>query len=91
MTRRTVTSRFGRAFHQAAERATRLHFALDTIDDIEQAVWDGRRGFISGNFTNAELRHIMTTPHLLQKTLFSRGGKLVPSPTFARVRGGSGP
>ena len=81
MTRRTVDSRFGRAFHQAVEHATIIHFALDDIPDISTALETGRRGFHPGNFTNAELHYIMTNPHHLVKTIFYRRGVVVPPPT----------
>jgi len=83
ITRRTVTSRFGRAFHQAAARATTIHFVLDEIDNIATAVQEGGRGFLPGNFTNAELCHIMTSPSLLRKTIFYRRGLMVPTPAFS--------
>jgi hypothetical protein len=82
-----VTSRFGRAFHQAVECATTIHFALDDIDDIAAAVQEGRRGFLPGNFTNAELRYIMTSSPLFQKTIFYRRGMIVPAPTLESARG----
>lgn len=82
-----MTSRFGRAFHQAVERAMTIHFALDDIDDIAAAVQEGRRGFLLGNFTNAELHYIMTSPPLFQKTIFYRGGMVVPVPTLESPRG----
>jgi RHS repeat-associated protein len=75
VTRRTVNRRFGRAFHQAAKRARRIHFALDGIPDSEIAdrIKRGRAGFVQENMTNAELHHIVTNPHLLAKTTFYRG------------------
>lgn len=82
LTKRTVTQHFGRAFHQAAERATIIHFALDDIEAIAAAVRAGRRGFTPGNFTNAELRYIVTHSVLLQKTQFYRGGEPVPTLAF---------
>lgn len=81
ITRLTVDSRFGRAFHQAVARATTIHFAPDDIPDIGAAIMAGRRGFCPGNFTNAELHYIMAHPHLLTKTLFYRRGLMVPAPT----------
>src|SRR5215831_3912283 len=83
ITRRTVDSRFGRAFHQAVERATTIHFALDDIPDIGVAIAAGRRGFCPGNFTNAEFHYLMTNPHLLTKTVFYRKGVVAPTPTYA--------
>jgi hypothetical protein len=87
VTRRTVDRRFGRAFHQAVQRAPRIHFALDGILDIGAAVKAGRRGFRPGNFTNAELHYIMTNVRLLEKTIFYREGTVVPTPTFPAVGG----
>lgn len=71
ITRRSVKSHFGRAFNQAAERADRIHFALDGIlDDLPGTIRSGRSGFIQGNFTNAELNTIFTSPNLFNKTQF---------------------
>jgi hypothetical protein len=76
ITRRRVDKHFGRAFHQAARRAERLHFALDGIPDtrISLAVQRGRAGFFFPNYTNAELHYIATNPGILAKTTFYRGG-----------------
>lgn len=87
VTRRTVDRHFGRAFHQAVQRAPRIHFALDGMLDIGAAVKAGRRGFRPGNFTNAELHYIMTNTRLLEKTIFYREGTVVPTPTFPFVGG----
>ena len=78
---------FGRAFHQAVQRAPRIHFALDGIPDIGVAVEAGRRGFRPGNFTNAELHYIMTHARLLEKTIFYREGTVVPTPPYTFVEG----
>jgi hypothetical protein len=77
ITRRTVQSHFGRAFHQAVKRADRIHFSLEGIPDVDAAVRAGRAGFVAktGNITNAELRYIMTTLEALAKTTFYRLGK----------------
>ena len=83
VTRRTVDKRFGRAFHQAVQRATTIHFALDGIPNVGAAVQAGRQGFRPGNFTNAELHDIMTNAPLLAKTIFYREGVVVPTPTLA--------
>lgn len=80
ITRRTVDNRFGRAFHQAVGRADEIHFSLDGIDDVGAAVAAGRRGFVRGNITNAELRYIANNPGALSKTIFYRGGTPVASP-----------
>lgn len=85
VTRRTVDRRFGRAFHQAAQRATKIHFALDGILNIGAAVQAGGRGFRAGNFTNAELHYIMTNASPLEKTVFYREGRVVPLPTFSFI------
>ena len=87
VTRRTVDRHFGRAFHQAVQHATKIHFALDGIPDIGAAVKAGRQGFRPGNFTNAELHSIMTNTRLLEKTTFYREGTVVPTPTFSVVAG----
>ena len=73
ITRRTVRRRFGRAFHQAVQRAEHIHFALDGLDDLAEAIHEGRFGFCRGNFTNAELRAIVLEPRLSRKTTFYRG------------------
>jgi RHS repeat-associated protein len=81
ITRRTVTRRFGRAFHQAAKRAEHINFALDRIGEnsagIRRAVEKGKAGFNAStqNMTNAELNHIVSNPDLFNKTTFFRGGK----------------
>jgi hypothetical protein len=88
LTRRSVASHFGRAFHQAVARAERIYFALDGIHDVEEAVRLGARGFvrgdpargIPGNMTNAELHYIKTHSEILDKTRFYREGQAVPSP-----------
>ncbi|MBI1923156.1 hypothetical protein HYR99_02785 [Candidatus Poribacteria bacterium] len=80
ITRRTVQRRFGRAFHQAMKRADKIHFALDEIADPIDAVKKGAAGFKPGNFTNAELHYIASHLEFLNKTIFYRGGKVVPSP-----------
>jgi RHS repeat-associated protein len=80
VTRRTVDNRFGRAFHQAADRAEHIHFSLDGIDHVADAVKAGRAGFKPGNFTHAELAHLASRPDLLEKTTFYRAGQVVPSP-----------
>ena len=80
ITRRTVERHFGRAFHQAVERAEKIHFSLDGITNPAAAVRRGASGFGLGNFTNAELHYIANNPGLLAKTVFYRGGVVVPSP-----------
>jgi len=87
ITRRTVDKHFGRAFHQAVQRATRIHFALDGVPDIGAAVQAGRQGFRPGNFTNAELHYIMANAHLLVKTIFYREGRVVTTPTVSFIEG----
>ena len=72
ITRRTIEVRFGRAFHQAMERAKTINFSLDGISDIARAVRSGRAGFRLGNMTNAELHYIATHPDILEKTKFFR-------------------
>lgn len=82
ITRRSVRpgGSFGRAFHQAAEQAERIHFALDDIADPLSAASRGASGFHPGNFTNAELHYIANSPYLLSKTIFYRGSQVVESP-----------
>ena len=72
-----LSPRFGRIFNQAAKRASRIHFSLDGLGDVQQEVRKGAAGFIKYNFTNAELHNIMTNPQLRAKTVFYRGGKIV--------------
>ena len=71
---RSVDSRFGRAYHQAAERAERIHSSLDGIDDVEAAVQAGRRGIVSGNMTNAETGVFVWPDRSTEKTSFYRNG-----------------
>ena len=82
ITRRTVDSNFGQAFHQAVERADKIHFSLDGIPDPAASVRAGAAGFVSrtGNMTNAELHYIATNPAALGKTTFYRNNVVVPSP-----------
>jgi RHS repeat-associated protein len=80
ITRRRVDRHFGRAFHQAAERAGTIHFTLDGINDVKGAFRAGARGFVRDNFTNAELHYIISNPHLLEKTIFYRGSRVVHTP-----------
>ncbi|MGH1348969.1 MAG: polymorphic toxin-type HINT domain-containing protein [Nannocystales bacterium] len=80
VTRRVVQRNFGRAFHQAVKRADRIHFSLDGIANPAAAARAGASGFTIGNMTNAELRYIASNPDILAKTVFYRGGKIVPSP-----------
>jgi RHS repeat-associated protein len=82
VTRRTVTNHFGRAYHQACERASKIHFSLDGIDDVAAAIKSGKSGFTPGNMTNAELEYIFSNPQMLNKTIFYRNGKIVPSPVL---------
>lgn len=77
ITRRRLDRRFGRAFHQAVNRAQVIHFDLTGIDEIESAVKAGKKGFTPGNFTNAELHYIFSRSDLLQKTKFYRNGVIV--------------
>ena len=85
LTRRTVSRipnangddiRFGRAFHQAAHRAEKIHFEVAGIDDIADAITKGKAGYSvrMSNVTNAELYHIVTNSDLLAKTRFYRDG-----------------
>jgi hypothetical protein len=84
ITRRRVDKRFGRAFHQAVQRAERIHFALDGIPDalIPEAVRRGSAGFFFPNYTNAELHYIAMHPDIFAKTTFYRNGRVVPTPRF---------
>jgi len=84
LTRRRVDKRFGRAFHQAAQRAEGIHFALDGLPDtmIPGALRRGRAGFFFPNYTNAELLYIAMNPPILAKTTFYRNGNVVPTPRF---------
>ena len=86
ITRRRVDTRFGRAFHQAARRAERIHFALDGMPEasISEAVRRGRAGFFFPNYTNAELHYVATHPDILVKTTFYRQGTVVPAPELFR-------
>ena len=80
ITRRT-TERFGRAFSHAVKRAKKIHFSLDGIDDPAAFAQKGRRGFVNNRlYSAAELFIIKNDPKLLDKTVFYRGGNVVPSP-----------
>jgi hypothetical protein len=84
ITRRRVDKHFGRALHQAVQRAERLHFALDGIADtmMPEAMRRGRAGFFFPNYTNAELHCNAMHPDILAKTTFYRNGRMVPTPRF---------
>jgi RHS repeat-associated protein len=94
ITRRTVTNRFGRAFHEAADRASHIHFALDRIGEtpeaIARAVQKGKAGFsvAARNMTNAELHHIATNPELFDKTTFYIGEKALKPDEVGRLFSG---
>jgi hypothetical protein len=61
ITRRRVDKRFGRAFHQAIQRAERIHVALDGISDtrIPEAV---RRGRADSSFQSIQMQNGTTLP-----------------------------
>jgi RHS repeat-associated protein len=86
ITRRSVSNHFGRAFHQAVKKANKVHFSLDGfpivngVPNVKGAIELGKRGFIDGNMTNAELEYISKTPEVLQKTIFYLKGKAIQPP-----------
>jgi hypothetical protein len=45
---------------------------LDGIDDVAAAVNAGRRGFVEGNMTYAELHYLYSNAEFLKKTIFYR-------------------
>lgn len=84
LTRRTSKS-FGRVFNDAAKNAEHTHFNLDGIDDVLASALKGRGGFGYGMgvpWTLAELNLIRTSPELLAKTTFYRGGRALKKGPF---------
>ena len=77
---------FGRALHQAVKNAKHIHFDITGLGDLAKAAKAGRAGFQkpnffnpSGNFTNAELQHVLSSDRAMAKTTFyerGRGGGL---------------
>ena len=79
---RSIDGRFGRVFHDAVKRTEWIHFSLDGLPDVRDAIRRGAAGFITptrfapGNMTNAELRYLVNQPKLLLKTTFYRSNKV---------------
>lgn len=67
---------FERSFTEAASRATVIRFDVTDID-VKLALQDGPNGFVSRNYTNAELYRVLNNPAWLQKTEFVVGGQRV--------------
>jgi hypothetical protein len=82
ITRRTVErgSAFGRAFHQAVERAHAIHFNVAGIEDVHEAFRLGAAGFGGRNYTNAEIRYVVQHEGLLNKTIWWHGDVRIPNP-----------
>jgi hypothetical protein len=64
---------FEKAFTDAASKAPQLAFDITDVD-VPRALQDGSRGFVSKNYTNAELYRIVNNPKWLEKTVFLRNG-----------------
>lgn len=60
---------FERSFMDAADRATGIRFDMTGID-VTRALQDGPNGFVSRNYTNAELHRVLNNPVWLRKTEF---------------------
>ncbi len=60
---------FEHSFVDAATRATGIRFDVTDLD-VTRALQDGPNGFVSRNYTNAELCRVLNNPAWLQKTEF---------------------
>lgn len=67
---------FQRAFEEAAENSTAIVFDLTDLD-LEHARQNGPRGFVSRNYTIAELTLICKTSRWLAKSTFLCDGQEV--------------
>jgi hypothetical protein len=68
--------KFERAFSDAANKAPQIVFDLSDVD-VARALEQGSRGFVSRNYTNAELYRILKNPEWLGKTTFTKNGQVV--------------
>lgn len=71
--------RFEQAFRESADNASTVYFDLTDLD-LDRATRDGSQGFVTKNYTNAELFLIVNTPGWLAKTIFYLNGTPVPFP-----------
>jgi hypothetical protein len=60
---------FERSFVDAADGAAAIRFDLTDLD-VAYALQNGLNGFVSRNYTNAELWAVLNNPASLQKTEF---------------------
>jgi len=61
--------------------ATKIHFNLDGISNVNTAIQQGARGFQNaGSVTNWELYQIYSNPEVLQRTTFYLNGVVVSNP-----------
>lgn len=67
---------FERSFADAADRATGILFDVTDVD-VTRALRDGPNGFVSRNYTNAELHRVLNNPVWFQKTEFVLRGQPV--------------
>jgi hypothetical protein len=58
-----------RSFEDAADHATVIRFDVTDLD-MSRALYDGPNGFVSRNYTNAELYRVLNNPLWLRKTEF---------------------
>src|SRR5947209_20356226 len=65
---------FERSFVEAADRAPAIRFDLTDLD-VAFALQSGPNGFVSRNYTNAELCRVLANPAWLQKTEFILSGQ----------------
>ena len=68
--------KFERAFTDAAGKAPQIVFDVSDLN-VAKALADGAKGFISKNYTNAELYYIVSNDGLLSKTTFVNNGQVV--------------
>ncbi len=68
--------KFKQAFTDAAEKAPQILFDITDLD-VAKALADGAKGFVSKNYTNAELHLIVTNEKWLGKTTFVHKGGVV--------------
>lgn len=57
-----------------------IHFNLDGIDGVWKAISEGAKGLSSSRVTSWELYQIYSNPSVLKRTIFYRGGAVVPAP-----------
>jgi|GEM_PF-2467919 len=60
--------------------ANKIHFNLDGVSSPWGAVSEGAKGFGVSRATSWELYQLYSNPTALERTIFYRGGQIVPNP-----------